>query len=59
MNSLSFLIAALVMFPAVAFLLWARRTMQDARSDLRVEAGLEQTDLHIGTWPSSQLASAA
>lgn len=59
MNTLSFLIAALVMLPAVALLLWAWRTMQDARIDLRVEAGLKQTDLHIGTWPSSQLGSAA
>jgi hypothetical protein len=57
MNTLSLLIAALAMLPGVGVgvLLWAWRTY--ARSDLRLEAGLEQTDLHIGTWPSSQLGS--
>jgi len=55
MNTLSFLIAALVMLPAAGVLLWAWRTY--ARSDLRVDAGLEQADLHIGTWPSSRLGS--
>jgi hypothetical protein len=56
MNNPSLFITALVTLPAAGVLLWAWRTY--ARSDLRVDAGLEQADLHIGTWPSSRLGSA-
>jgi hypothetical protein len=53
MNTLPMLIAAFVMLPAVGVALWAWLTMQRAERDLRADAGLENADFDIGTWPSS------
>jgi hypothetical protein len=53
MNTVSFLMAALVMLPAIGIALWAWRAMNRDASLLRVEAGLQDADVEIGTWPPS------
>lgn len=57
MDTLTFLIAALILLAAVGGALWAWRTMERAESDLRIEAGLQNADFDIGTWPRSNRTS--
>jgi hypothetical protein len=54
MNTPSLLLAALVMLPALGVALWAWWMMQRTEDVLRISAGLEKTDLDIGTWPPSR-----
>ena len=51
MDTLPYLIAALVVLLALGVSVWAWRTMHRAETALRAEAGLDQTDFDIGTWP--------
>jgi hypothetical protein len=53
MNTLTHLIAALVVLPAIGSVVWALRTLRRAETDLRVEADLDHGDFDIGTWPRS------
>jgi hypothetical protein len=58
MNTLSIVIATLVVLTALGAVLWARRTVQRAESDLLVEAGLQNADFDIGTWTHTHRSKA-
>ncbi len=53
MDTLTYLIAPLVVLPAIGSAVWAWRTMARAETDLCIEAGLDTGDFEIGTWPRS------
>lgn len=53
MDILPYLVAALVLLPAIGSSLWAWRSFHQAETALRVEAGLDKSDFDIGTWPAS------
>lgn len=53
MDTLPYLIAAIVLLPAIGCAVWAWRAMRQTENELRVEAGLDKGDFDIGTWPRS------
>ncbi len=52
MNTPSLLVAALVVLPAIAVVLFTWRAMRRTERALRLEAGLQTRDFEIGNWPT-------